>query len=430
MGAPPRGPPVALDLVHALTLVGVMLTGGFLAALMFRRTGVPDILALVLLGVLLGPVSGFVDVEAFRGVVPFVGTLAVILILFDGGIEIKVGELRGGVRTGVGLAALAFAVTTVLAGVVAHFVAGMPWPHALLLGMAFGGAGVAIVIPLVQALPVARSTVTVVSVEAAFSDVLVVLGVYALAGAMAAGEFGFVDIAGALALHFVGGTAIGLAVGLGWARVMRSFEEAGYEYMLTLAVVFLVYALAEALHASGLLAVLAMGFVIGNSRKIVARGAMEAFARPREASGEAVAEGVPVFDRRLQHFQHEVVFLVRTFFFVGLGILVDPALFRDPRFVVLGLLLAGAVVAARFLAVAAVFARRGPPARDQLAIALMFPLGLAAAALSLVPSQVFGIAGTERFGDVAAVVIVLTNALAAAAVWAAFRVYGVRSKAD
>lgn len=387
---------MAVDVVRVLTLAGVMVVGGVVASLAFRRTGIPDILFLIALGVLLGPVTGVVDVDALRTVVPFVGAIAIVIILFDGGLEIKMRDLGEGVRAGVFLAFVVFSATAALCALVGRVVGGLPWGNAWLLGMAFGGAGVLIVIPLVRALGVKPTTVTIVSVEAAVSDVLVVIGVYSVAGALAAEEFGILPLAQAFVLKFVGGTLAGLLVGRFWARAMRAFEGEAYEYVLTLAVVFLVYSLAEAVGASGLMAALAMGFVLGNTiRKDPVRG------------------DAPAFGGSIMRSQHEVVFFVRSFFFVGLGALIDPALFLDARFLALGALLAVAVVAGRLLGVAALWPGRGPPVREQRAVAFMFPLGLAAAALSLVPSRTFGIPGTERFGDVAAVVIVLTNVLAA-----------------
>lgn len=397
---------MAVDLGALLTFVSLVVVAGVLAALAFRATRIPDTLLLIVTGSVLGPIAGVVDVEIFRGLVPVVGGIAIVIILFDGGLEMKVKDLAGGVRSGAILAVWTFAATTALCALVGHVVGGLAWPHAALLGMAFGGAGVLIVIPLVRALHVAPSTVTVVSIEAALSDVLVVLGVYALAGALAAGSLGAGAVATAFVVQFVGGAGLGLLAGVAWARSMWLFSGEVYEYVITLAVVFLAYAMAEAFHASGLIAALAFGFVVGNRTRKDGETAHGDAATP--------AAPMPVYSPGFVRAQHEVLFFVRAFFFVGLGALVDVALFRDMSFLLLAVLLSVAVVAGRFAAVSLLYARGGPPARDQLAIAIMFPLGLAAAALSLVPSQVFGIPGTERFGAVAAMVVVLTNVLAAA----------------
>ncbi len=117
-----------------------------------------------------------------------------------------------------------------------------------------------------------------------------------------------------------------------------------------------------------------------------------------------------------------MVFFIRAFFFVALGVTLHVNVFADPKFLGVGALLTVAVVAARYWGVMLLFWKgQEMEAWDRTAIVLMFPLGLAAAALSLVPWTRFGIEGTENFGDYAAVVIVLTNLAAAFLVYVAAR---------
>ncbi len=401
-----------------LVAVGVIVGGAFLASLAFKKYRLPEVLLLMTLGVALGPVLHFVDVEGFRGLSPLIGTIAILLILFDGGLEIQLRDLKSGVAKGALLALLVFSGTAILAAGVGFLVAGLAAENALLLGMAFGGAGVVIVMPLIRQLGVSQDAITVVSIEAAVSDVLVIVGVYGLATALKyrlddPGEF-----ARTLFLVFSIAIVAGVAAGFLWSRFLAASWVRGYEYVLTLSAVFLLHVGVEHLAASGPMAVLAFGLVIGNSKKTVAfvEASTHSPSRRRTAPLPAGA-AVPVFTETLAGFHHEMVFLIRSFFFVGLGVLLDLEVLVKPRFLGVGLLMALAVVLGRFWGTALVLGRSRLPAWDRLSVALMFPLGLAAAALSLVPSQVFGIAGTEEFGSYAAVVILLTNAFCSTAVW-------------
>ncbi len=404
------------DAEALLVAVGVIIGGAFLAALGFRRFRLPEVLFLMVLGVVLGPLLHFVDVEGFRNLSPLIGTIAIILILFDGGLEIQMRDLRTGVAKGALLAVLVFSATALLGAAVGHFVAGLPVLHALLLGMAFGGAGAVIVMPMIRQLGVEHNTVTVVSIEAAVSDVLVIVGVYGLATAIkfqltAPGEF-----ARELFLVFSIGIVAGTAAGFLWSRILSSRLVHGYEYVLTLAALFLLHAVTEHLDGSGPMAVLAFGLVIGNSKKT------EAFVeastrRPKRSTGEARPLAVPVFTETLAGFHHEVVFLIRSFFFVGLGVVLDLEVLKQPRFLLVGLLLTAAVIAGRFWGTAIVFWRSKVARVDQFAVGAMFPLGLAAAALSQVPFQVFEFPEAKDFGSYAAVVILLTNVFCSIAVW-------------
>jgi potassium/hydrogen antiporter len=339
--------------------------------------------------------------------------VAIIIILFDGGLKIRFEELLKGVAGGALLALLVFAATSLLCALVAHLVLHLPAATSLLLGMALGGAGAVIVIPLIQHLGVSERAQTIVSIEAATSDVLVVIGVVGLSTALALRQTDPSTLATSVVQTFAIGIAVGVAAGLGWANALRRFEQRSYEYVLTIAVLFLVYALVELLHGSGALAVLALGLIVGNSRKtqkIAKRHEM----RPR--TGKRNWEYAPVFGMDLHNLHEELVFFVRAFFFVALGVVMNLDILVTPRFLVVGLLLSLGVMVARVWGMLLLFGRSKLPAWDKLAVTMMFPLGLAAAALSIVPSQK-GVPGTEDFGSYAAVVIVFTNLFAAILVY-------------
>src|SRR3989338_3249886 len=71
-------------------LVGVIIIAGYLSKLFFQKTKVPDVLLLMLLGVAVGPVLRVVDVALLSQAAPFIGVLALIFILFEGGLNLNV----------------------------------------------------------------------------------------------------------------------------------------------------------------------------------------------------------------------------------------------------------------------------------------------------------------------------------------------------
>lgn len=405
---------MALETEPFLLAVGLMIVGAFVGSLVFRRFRLPDIVFLIALGVVLGPVTHFVDIEVFHAIAPLVSTVAIILILFDGGLNVRIQEIVHGVASGSLLALLVFTSTSLLSALVVHLVADIPGNLSLLMGMALGGAGVVIVIPLIHQMGVGDRARTIVSIEAATSDVLVVVGVVGLATALAIQETDPSTFVQNIVQTFAVGLALGLGGGLGWAYALRRFRERSYEYVLTISALFLLYALTELIDGSGALAVLAFGLVVGNSRKT------QKVQHDPEASSKKRGRGwvyAPVFGLDLRNLHHELVFFVRAFFFVALGVVLNLDVLARPRFLLVGLLLSLCVIAGRFWGVVLVFGKSKLPRWERLAITLMFPLGLAAAALSIVPYERFGLAGTEDFGSYAAVVIVLTNLFAAFFVW-------------
>src|SRR5205085_8666850 len=125
----------------------------------------------------------------------------------------------------------------------------------------------------------------------------------------------------------------------------------------------------ESIGGSGALAVLLFGIVVDN------------------AEGRPVGSGlrIRVFGGELVAFHHEVVFFVRAAFFTGLGAVTRWELLRDPAFVTTGLLIAVAVAGCRSLGVLVALGRAGLSRWDRVAAALLFPMGLATAAVSVIP---------------------------------------------
>jgi cell volume regulation protein A len=379
--------------------MGGALVIAFMASALFQRAHVPDILFLLGTGALLGPVLGVVGPGVAHAVLPILSALAIITIVFDGALEVTPAHLRSFGIPAVGLSLTVATTTAVLCAIVAHFVQGMPWSSAGLLGLCFGGAGIAIIVPLAQRMRVSHDAMAIILLEAVTSDILVIVGMGIACTAVAVG-----GVNAALAARFAGviGFAflVGPAAGWAWSRFLGRWGHATNAYMATLAVLVLAYAGSEALGGSGALAVLLFGITVGNAR------------------GRPLGSGLRnrVFGRELLAFHHEVVFFVRAAFFVGVGAVTRWDLLRDRGFLLAGLLLALSVAACRSLGVAAVLGRSGLSGWDRAATALLFPMGLATAAVSVIP-RAFGIPFADRIVDLAAVVIVLTNVLGTLAVF-------------
>jgi cell volume regulation protein A len=389
-----------MDVVVTLAVTGASLFFAFFASAAFRRTHIPDILWLLLLGALLGPVLGLMDVEAVRAFLPFVAALALILVLFDGALEVNPVQLRSYGSRSVMLSMTVFSGATFACALVGRYVAGLEWPVALLLGMCFGGAGIAIIVPLAQRMEVSRAAMTVILLEAVTSDLLVIVGIFIASTVLVQGATGL-GIATPLLLAVGIAAAVGLAAGWAWSRLLSRRRDLGNVYMLTLAALVLVYAASEALKGSGPLAVLLFGLVLGNAR-----------------TGRRAELRSPVFGGNVITFHHEVVFLVRAFFFVSLGAVTDWGLLTDRRFLAAGLLLTWAVAAVRACMVTLVLPRKSFSTWDRAAAAVLFPMGLVTAAVSVVPASM-GVPGTQHLHDYASVVIILTNVLSTVGVFLA-----------
>ncbi|MFZ5470280.1 MAG: cation:proton antiporter [Myxococcota bacterium] len=357
-----NSPTAVLAVLAALVFVGLALEE------LFRRTGIPDVLILLALGIV-ASVTGVLDVEAFRGADRIFTTCALVLILFEGAVRMRLDELKSALGSSLTITAVNFVLTTAVIGVLATVLFQMRPLASVLLGAILGGTSSAVVIPMVQTLKIAQHTRTTLALESALSDVLCIVATLALVGALSAGNVAWGEVGLDLVKGFLGALAIGAVLGVGWAVGLRTLRQKRASLLVVGAAVFIVYAIAEALGTFGAIAVLSFGVVVGNAPKI-AKG----FDKAHELG---LYEGEKVF-------LGETAFLLKILFFVYLGASLRLSGFEP---IVFGGLATIAFFAIRPLVVRVSFRARTTTKRDALVAAALVPKGLAAAVLAAVPSQ-------------------------------------------
>lgn len=376
---------------------------GFLGYLLFERTRITDVLILIALGFVLGPLGGVFNVSAFTAASALIGTLALIIIMFDGGLGIQFKDLVAGVGRAAILAIAGFAITVVAVASVAHYVAHLDWISAFLLGSILGGSSGIIIMPIIARTSAHNTTRVVLTVESAFTDVLCVVAAVTLIGLVAGSNaIGTDEVGGAargLVAQFSIAIVFGLIAGIAWLRALRWLSNKKYSYMITLAAVLALYAAADTVGGNGAIGVLIFGVVLGNGHLIPARLRLGTITEQQ------------------RQFQGEIAFLVRAFFFVYLGVILDPTIFHRPAFLITGGLVFAATLVARVLAVHLSMRGDAETKDDRVLMSLMGPRGLAAAVLAGLPAEA-GIAGTQDFVGYAFAVIVGTNVVSTLAVFA------------
>lgn len=364
-----------LAALSALVLVGLGLEW------LFRRTGIPDVLVLLVLG-LLASLLGIFQVEDLRGFDKVFTTAALVLILFEGSVRLRLAELRTAALSSLVLTGVGFLITAGAVAVLAWALFGMRPLAALCLGAILGGTSSAVVIPMVTTLPLATHVKTTLTLESALTDVLCIVFAMALVGVLTAGSVDALDVGRSLVVAFLGAVVIGVVAGVAWAYGLRALRRDRTSMVVVGAAVFLVFALTEALGAFGAIAVLAFGVTLGNAT-LLARGSV----KPEELS---LAPGESMF-------LGEIAFLLKVFFFVYLG----AALKLDGwQPFVFGGLATLAVFAVRPLAVHAAFSSKTTTRADATVAAALGPKGLAAAVLAGLPGQ----AGVEEGATIEAIV--------------------------
>ncbi|MBS3060013.1 MAG: cation:proton antiporter [DPANN group archaeon] len=378
-----------VDVLLPITIIGVIIFIGFVGDLIFKKTDVPSIIWLLLFGLLLGPILKIVDASVFLNISELFAAIAVIIILFEGGLNLDIYKLFREAPRGLMLTLLAFTFSALIVTVI-MVALGFNVLTGLLLGVIVGGTSSPIVIPIINKIPgVSNHVRTVLSIESALTDALSILMAIVVMETIISG-IGLQAVGQILASGFSIGIVIGSLSGLFWIPISRRFREEEFSYLVTLGIIFLLYSFVESLGGSGAIACLSFGVVLGNGKKI--------FGMLKYQNMEFE------LDKPARRYHALIAFIIRTFFFVYLGILVS---FIDFRSIIFGILLAIALFSIRPLAIRAAMHKMKISDKERHLMMAMFPRGLAAAVLAYIPFT-RGIHNTYFFADVTFGIILTT----------------------
>jgi NhaP-type Na+/H+ or K+/H+ antiporter len=257
---------MAIDLGVVLTLLLVV---GFLAQWLAWRLRLPAILFLLLIGIVIGPVTGLFDPDKVLGDFLFpVVSLAVALILFEGSMTLRFSELRGIGRAVHGMVTYGAVLALLTLAAAAHWIAGLSWSIALLFGALTCVTGPTVITPMLRTLRPNARIASALRWEGIVLDPVGALFAVLVFEAIVSHQQGHsLAVFGAT----VGiGAGIGLAVALALGFLL--FRQMIPEYLQaygTLIAVLGAFTLSNKLaHESGLVAVTIMGITLGNLRHI------------------------------------------------------------------------------------------------------------------------------------------------------------------
>src|SRR3954447_12620660 len=261
-----------------ILIAGGLLAAGIVGALLADRVRIPGLLLFLGLGMLAGSegIGGidFEDMELARTL----GTIALVLILFEGGLTAGWTEIRPVLGTAASLATIGTAVTAVIAGVAAKLIFGIGTLEGMIVGAAIAATDSAAIFAVLRRSTLEKRLARSLEGESGMNDPVGLLLVIGFIEWIQVPGFGLADMAGLLALKLAIGIAVGTAMGrLAAAALDRvRLPTDGIYPVATIAIAGLAYGLAEVAHGSGLLAVYLTALSLGTAR-IPARRTIVAF---------------------------------------------------------------------------------------------------------------------------------------------------------
>ncbi|MGV9315443.1 potassium/proton antiporter [Streptomyces sp. NPDC003691] len=367
------------DLNELLFSSALVLLIAVAAVRISSRSGLPSLLLYLGIGVAIGQDGIFNVTFNNAELTQVIGYAALVVILAEGGLGTKWQEIKPALPAAVALSTAGVAVSVGITATAAHYLVGLEWRQALIIGAVVSSTDAAAVFSVLRKVPLPSRVTGVLEAESGFNDAPVVILVVAFSTA------GPVDdwyvLVGKIALELSIGAAIGLAVGFLGAFGLRhvALPASGLYPIAVMAIAVIAYAAGAMAHGSGFLAVYLAAVVLGNSKL------------PHAPASRGFAEGLG--------------WIAQIGMFVLLGLLVTPHELGDDLVpaLLIGLVL---TMVARPVSVFVSLVPFRIPKREQVLLSWAGLRGAVPIILATIP-MVSGVADSTRIFNIVFVLVVV-----------------------
>jgi len=359
-----------------VVIIAVLLLLGAFGELIFRMTGIPDVIWLVLAGILAGPVTGVVSPELLKPGIPFIGALSLVVILAGGAFKMQLSDVASAAPRALLLAVVGF-VFSVLAIVAFLYVATqigwvkqaspLTW---IMCGSIVGGASSLIIMPTMAGGSVDTKVARILEVESSATDALCIVITMVMIDLLISSHAVAISQPFLALLREVGiGFGMGLLVGMALMPLIPKIHGKQHSYTIFLSVMLILYGITNSAGGNGAMAVLICGMTLGNAKAIMEKlipSAKDYNFRPDKAA----------------NFIHEQIsFIIKSFFFTLIGLMFPT----DLRLVLLGAVAAIVLFLFRIPAVRLSLLGAGLNKAQTRMLDVATPRGIAAGVLSAIP---------------------------------------------
>lgn len=352
-----------------IAIIGLLIFAAHLFTQIFSRRRIPDVLFLILIGLLIGPIFKWISPESLGNAGSIFSGITLVTILFESGTRLSFGNLRESFQGAFRLMALNFIINAIIVWLVAWLLLRIDPIISLMLGCVLGGTASAVVIPMVRQLRMTEKSATTLILEAAIGNVFSIVFALALLEAIKAKQVQLGAIVGDIFSSFILATVMGLVGAIFWALILDKVRNIKNSILTTPAFVFIIYGINEWMGFSGAIAALAFGTGLANIDGIY-DSMLNRFVKKRPTN----------LNNTERALFSELVLLLKTFFFIYVGISIQLNQWL-PIIVGLGisiLLFIARIPTVRF----AISDRFGISDKEQMFMAAINPKGLTAAVLA------------------------------------------------
>ena len=352
-----------------IAIIGLLIFTAHLFSEIFSRKRIPDVLFLIIIGLLIGPVFHWISPDSLGNAGSLFSGITLVTILFESGTQLRFSTLKDSFKGALKLTALNFVFSAVAIWLVGWFVLEIDPVVSMMLGCILGGTASAVVIPIVRQMHMSEKPAIMLILEAAIGNVFSIVLALALMQAIKSRHVEFGAILGDIFSSFILATVMGLLGAIFWALILDQVRNIKYSILTTPAFVFIIYGVNEWMGFSGAIAALAFGIGLANIDSIY------------NAWLKKFIKKVPVnLNETERSLFSELVLLLKTFFFIYVGISIQ---LNDWYPIVIGLGISILLFIIRIPAVRfAISKKEGIPEKEVVFMSALNPKGLTAAVLA------------------------------------------------
>ena len=247
-----------------IAIIGLLIFAAHLFSAIFSKRRIPDVLFLIIIGLIIGPLTHWVRPESLVLIGSILSAVTLVLILFESGIQLSFSTLKDSFRPSLRLTALNFIISAIAVWLIGWLVLKIDPIISLMLGCVLGGTASAVVIPTVRQLRMSQKSATIMILEAAIGNVFSIVLALALLEAIKSQHVEFGMIFGNIFSSFILATFFGLLGSIFWAMILDKVRNIKYSVLTTPAFVFIIYGVSEWMGYSGAIAALAFGIGMAN----------------------------------------------------------------------------------------------------------------------------------------------------------------------
>lgn len=230
------------------------------------RSGLPSLLLYLGIGIAMGQ-DGLLDVKFDDAeLTQVIGYAALVVILAEGGLGTKWKEIKPALPAAAALATAGVAVSVGVTATAAHYLVGLEWQQALIVGAVVSSTDAAAVFSVLRKVPLPSRVTGALEAESGFNDAPVVILVVAFSSTGPIESWYM--LVGEIALELAIGAVIGLAIGWLGAFALRhvALPASGLYPIAVIAIAVMAYAAGAMAHGSGFLAVYLASMILGNAK--------------------------------------------------------------------------------------------------------------------------------------------------------------------